>query len=69
MQPNSDVMFIVTYDSGHEEWLWIDAQVMRGSDQMVGALVKLRQQRGLPPRETSRTSSDADDRGAHPVTV
>ena len=20
MQPNSDVMFIVTYDSGHEEW-------------------------------------------------
>ena len=49
MQPNSDVMFIVTYDSGHEEWFWIDAQVIRGSDQMVGALVKLRQQRGLPP--------------------
>ena len=68
MQPNSDVMFIVTYDSGHEEWLWIDAQVMRGSDQMVGALVN-RKQRGLPPEGTSRTSSDADDRGAHPVTV
>jgi hypothetical protein len=49
MQPNSDVMFIVTYDSGHEEWFWIDAQVIRGGDQMVGAMVKLRQQRGMLP--------------------
>ena len=42
-------MFIVTYDSGHEEWFWIDAQVIRGGDQMVGAMVKLRQQRGMLP--------------------
>jgi len=42
MQPNSDVMFIVTYDSGHEEWFWIDAQAIRGGDQMVGAMVLAR---------------------------
>ena len=49
MQPNNDVMFVVTYDSGHEEWLWIDPQLMRGGDQMVGAFVKQRQQRGWLP--------------------
>jgi hypothetical protein len=42
-------MFVVTYDSGHEEWCWIDAQLTRGGDQVVGALVKQRQQRGWLP--------------------
>jgi hypothetical protein len=49
MQPNSDVMFVVTDDSGQEEWLWIDAQLTRGGDQVVGALVKQRQRRGWLP--------------------
>jgi hypothetical protein len=49
MQPNSDVMFVVTYDSGQEEWFWIDAQLTRGGDQVVGALVKQRQRRGWLP--------------------
>ena len=34
--PKNDVMFLVTYESGHEEWLWIDDRMLPGGDQMAG---------------------------------
>ena len=49
MQPKSDVKFLVTYDSGHEEWFWIDERLIWGGDQLVGALVRQGQQRELLP--------------------
>jgi hypothetical protein len=40
MQSKSEVLFIATYDSGHEEWLWMDAQIIRGGDHVAGAIAK-----------------------------
>ena len=47
--PKNDVMFLVTYDSGHEEWFSIDDRLIWDGDQMVGALVRQGQQRELLP--------------------
>ena len=45
----SDVKFLVTYDSGNEEWFWIDDRLVWGGDQMVGTFVRQGQQRELLP--------------------
>ena len=47
--PKKDVKFLVTYDSGHEEWFWIDERQIWGGDHMVAALVRQGQQRELLP--------------------
>ena len=36
MQSKNEALFIATYDSGYEEWLWIDAQIIRGGDHVAG---------------------------------
>jgi len=55
MQSTNDVKFVATYDSGHEEWFWIDAQVIRGGDQMAGTIAKQRQQQGTLPEGNIRS--------------
>lgn len=56
MQSNGEVMFVATYDSGHEEWFWIDARELRGSDEMVKTIAKLRQRWRRARRSRSSAS-------------
>jgi len=49
MQSKNEALFIATYDSGHEERLWMDAQIIRGGDHVAGAIAKQSQQHGMLP--------------------
>jgi hypothetical protein len=48
------VKFVATYDRGHEEWFWVDAQVIRGGE-MAGIIAKQRQQQGRLPEGNIRS--------------
>ena len=60
MQPKSEVLFVATYDSGHEEWLWIEAHVICGADHVAGAIAKQRQQQGMLPEGNIQIVRRAD---------
>jgi hypothetical protein len=50
MPSNDEVMFVATYRSGHEEWLWGNSDVvLRHGDQVAWRIAQERQDGGWLP--------------------
>lgn len=51
MPSNDEVMFVATYRSGHEEWLWVNADsVLLQGDQVAWRVALQRQEGGWLPK-------------------
>lgn len=45
----TDVKFVATYETGHQEWLWIDPATALAGDHVIGRIARHQQQEGKLP--------------------